>query len=385
MELAEIVADGSDQLDGLMMDDNQFRVVQDSNPTDYQVDDDLVLEIVNTLSRQGIVLNLYDLEKRNKKPGEKEEKYRKLAKTDLSTVYPAIQVSKEQLSHCVLKVYNQTAINMFGIEGLKDEGDIQKRCHAAGVSTPQLITHGHLSEGIAFMVMEYIEGENLLDVLVCQDLDDKHLPKNMRRRTPQEILRIVADYAEEIHKIHQAGVVHLDLKPENVLVQKKTDRPFVFDFGSSLYLPYTPKKKREYIMHPRNIIGSLNYAAPEVLFDKEKITPRADQYALAVFLYNMAVGKLPFAKINLNKLAEDYMKEKGHAAFVNAELEDILGEFAKFKQQDLQVSHSYMEGYQIKPGYPNNLGFIIERCGRSDPAKRPFSMAEAVEHLRRLL
>ncbi|MHC4473218.1 MAG: serine/threonine-protein kinase, partial [Planctomycetota bacterium] len=131
-------------------------------------------------------------------------------------------------------------------------------------------------ETFLFLVMEYVEGRTLRELL--RDLGSA--PEAL-------LLEIARQTATGLAAIHAAGIVHRDLKPENVLI---TDdhRVRIMDLGVA-----RPLEDLDALTHEGQFAGSLVYAAPEQ-FGRGELGPAADLYALGVLLYELATGDNPF-------------------------------------------------------------------------------------------
>jgi serine/threonine protein kinase len=147
---------------------------------------------------------------------------------------------------------------------------------AANLRHPNVITvfdFGQDERGVPYLVLEYIEGPTLAD-LMDRGLDDARIP---------ELLDQIAaglDYA------HQHGVIHRDVKPGNVLLTED-GRAVLADFGLAWLL------EGAHLTLTGGVIGTPEYMAPEQA-GGEGIDHRADVYALGVVLYEMLVGERPF-------------------------------------------------------------------------------------------
>src|SRR5262245_7756415 len=149
----------------------------------------------------------------------------------------------------------------------------------AGLSHPNLCgmyelahVHGHW-----FLVMERVEGENFVDHFL--NIAD------MAERTRQ-LRPAVAQLAEGLHHLHQAGLLHCDIKPSNVLISRE-GRVVLLDFG--LVTEWSPVDAEGRV----ELVGSLGYLAPE-RFAGRPASAAGDWYAVGVMLYESLVGRRPF-------------------------------------------------------------------------------------------
>ena len=138
-------------------------------------------------------------------------------------------------------------------------------------------------DGEKYLTMELIEGESLTRRL-ASTVD------GIRRPLPlQEIADLIDQVCAGLTAAHQSGVVHCDLKPDNLLIAKD-GRVVVTDFGIARALQQATPAKRD----PRRFDGTPMYVAPEQV-GGEAIDARADLYSLGVVLYELLTGKPPFA------------------------------------------------------------------------------------------
>src|SRR5581483_4498815 len=128
-----------------------------------------------------------------------------------------------------------------------------------------------------FLTMELVEGESLSHILARE----KRLPI-------AQAVEVALAVCEGLSAAHAAGVVHRDLKPDNVLVGKD-GRIVLTDFGIARALESVGKHTQG------SPIGTPAYMAPEQLEASPNVDARADQYAFGVMLFEMLTGALPFS------------------------------------------------------------------------------------------
>jgi len=176
----------------------------------------------------------------------------------------------------VLKMPNP---NLFADPGLfqryRRESDIARKLNHPGV---QRGMDGGQSRSEPYLVLEYIEGDNLRRVM-------RSGPAILPIDTALEWGR---QLAEALAYLHQAGIVHRDLKPENVLVT--TDgRLKIADFGTAML----EGARRLTWKHLSEALGTPDYMSPEQI-QGERGDARSDIYAWGVMMYEMLTGKVPF-------------------------------------------------------------------------------------------
>lgn len=160
----------------------------------------------------------------------------------------------------------------------------------------QIYFIGDLS-GRPYLVMEFIEGEDLSDVL-----------KREGRLPPREALRLVALAARGLHAAHKAGVIHRDIKPAN-LIRTTEGGIKITDFGIALAQDGASK-----LTGTGAIVGTPGYLSPEACLGNT-LDARSDIYSLGVVLYELLVGRLPYK----NSSPLSMMME-----IVQAEVPDLL-------------------------------------------------------------
>ena len=133
---------------------------------------------------------------------------------------------------------------------------------------------GYVEHGSDYLLMDYVEADNLKILFARQD---PVLTEN--------VAQILIDMATGLHSVHEAGYMHLDFKPENVLVSRNA-AVRVIDFDMAQPLPEKPVK---FSKNP----GTPGYMAPEQL-RRDPIDARADIYAYGVSAYELLTNRKPF-------------------------------------------------------------------------------------------
>jgi serine/threonine protein kinase len=161
--------------------------------------------------------------------------------------------------------------------------------------TTELLTHRNivkildrgLSGGYPFIIMEYMTGGTLRDLLQSRD-----------RIPGTDIISIASQLADAIDFAHSHGIVHRDIKPGNILFESNAQgRVALSDFGIAKVLGAV---ERDITAQPGGFVGSPAYLAPEALTGAN-ITKASDIYSFGVVLFEMIAGKVPF-----NELSEVY-------------------------------------------------------------------------------
>jgi len=135
-------------------------------------------------------------------------------------------------------------------------------------------------DGLHYIAMQYIEGRPLSDFVQ----PDSPLP-------PDQVALIVRKIADAMQQAHEKGIVHRDVKPDNILIDPNRE-PIVMDFGLALNVD-VPTDVR--LTQAGTIMGSPAYMPPEQIEnDLKRIGPATDIYSLGVVLYELLTGRLPF-------------------------------------------------------------------------------------------
>jgi serine/threonine protein kinase len=134
------------------------------------------------------------------------------------------------------------------------------------------------SDQLYYIVMEFVEGANLRQLLTDRLISER------------DALEFVPQIAEALQHAHEAGVVHRDVKPENVLVDA-LGRVRLVDFGlATLFGPNIARSPDD-----NRVAGTLGYMAPEQFTTPETVDHRADIYSTGVVFYELLAGELPGA------------------------------------------------------------------------------------------
>jgi eukaryotic-like serine/threonine-protein kinase len=150
--------------------------------------------------------------------------------------------------------------------------------HVAALSHPNIVQvydAGETSDGTPYMAMEYVSGGTLRDQL----LERGTLPA-------RAAATLVLQVAGALSAAHASGVIHRDVKPENVLVSESGDAK-VADFGIARATDATA------ITKTCHVLGTVRYLSPEQAMGRE-VTPASDLYSLGVLLYEALTGEAPF-------------------------------------------------------------------------------------------
>ncbi|HAV62228.1 MAG TPA: hypothetical protein DCY13_07660 [Verrucomicrobiales bacterium] len=169
--------------------------------------------------------------------------------------------------------------------------------------------HGKI-DGCLFLAMEYVESANLKQAMGIAD-----------ERLSEQVSSILIDSAEVLEYVHENGYMHLDFKPENVLLTRSGNIRLV-DFDLAQQRPEEPKK------FPKNP-GTPAYMAPEQLL-RQPIDHRVDIFAFGVTAYELLTFEKPFPGSTADEVLKnqldrsDFVKPREHNPAIPARLEAII-------------------------------------------------------------
>lgn len=173
----------------------------------------------------------------------------------------AIKVLKEEAAR------NATFLRRFELEAQNAAG-LQHR------NIAQVIDYG-THDGSAFMVMELVVGKSLASILEREKTLDE-----------RQLVSILTDTSHGLHAAHDAGIIHRDIKPGNLLVDKEGVVK-ITDFGVS------QTEEQTTLTQTGMVMGTAQYLAPELALGKPA-SPQSDIYALGIIGWEALVGSRPF-------------------------------------------------------------------------------------------
>jgi serine/threonine-protein kinase len=206
---------------------------------------------------------------------------------------------------------------------------------AAALDHPNIVKVHSVGEvgGVPYLAMSWVEGGTLA---TCGPL------------APREIATLMAKVARAVQHAHQRGILHRDLKPGNILLDKQGE-PHVADFGIARRLAADAT-----ITATGGVVGTPAYMSPEQA-SGGAVGPASDIYSLGAVLYELLTGRPPYAGTVVEVLAK------------------------------VQSRESPPEPHRVRPGADPELEAVCLKCLQNEPARRYASAGELADDLERHL
>jgi len=162
-----------------------------------------------------------------------------------------------------------------------------------------------------YFSMQYVEGQDLAEILHEGPLDERRAAGYLE------------PVARAVHQSHFCGVLHRDLKPQNVLVERQSDRPLVTDFGLAKL-----SAEQSTITREGETMETPQYMPPEQTCDASRVTEKSDVYSLGATLYHLVTGRPPFQAATIPEtmrqvLMEEPVSPRQLNTAISADLETI--------------------------------------------------------------
>lgn len=155
---------------------------------------------------------------------------------------------------------------------------------AGALSHPNIVQVYDAGEvnDVVFIVMEFVEGETLEQVL-----------KSKGPLTPEQLIRVAREVSSGLSFAHQAAIVHRDIKPSNIIIEAKSGVAKILDFGIAKFID----EEEMNLTSTGMVLGSTHYLSPEHITGKN-LDGRSDIFCLGTLLYESSTGMLPFRGSN---------------------------------------------------------------------------------------
>jgi eukaryotic-like serine/threonine-protein kinase len=202
---------------------------------------------------------------------------------------------------------------------------LQEARMAAGLSHPNIVPI-HLVEArgdLVFFVMGYVDGETLRERV-----------ERAGPLSPRLALKLLQEVAWALAYAHQRGLIHRDVKPDNIMIERATERALVTDFGIAL-----GERPGEGARPDGVVIGTARYMSPEQACG-EPVDARSDLYSLGATFFYALTGRAPFEGTTVPAILAKQVSEP--APLVRA----------------------------VRPEVPDKVASVINRCLQKEPKKR---------------
>jgi len=138
------------------------------------------------------------------------------------------------------------------------------------------VTDFGTTDGVPYIVMDFIDGTDL-----------QHVIDERGAFPEQQALQVIRDVAAALGALHDKGIIHRDMKPANVMIERATGRVILTDLGIAKDLSSSAQLTQ-------GIMGTPAFMAPEQVMDTASAGPDSDVYALGATLFNLLTGRPPF-------------------------------------------------------------------------------------------
>ena len=221
---------------------------------------------------------------------------------------------------------------------------------AAKLDHPNIVTIHEVSEyqGRPFFAMQHVEGKSLRDVIKNDELDF------------DRVIELAGQICEGLQKAHEAGIIHRDVKPSNIVVDAD-GRPKLLDFGLATV------QGGEHLTRTGSTLGTIGYMSPEQIEGKAT-DARSDLFSFGCVMYEMITGRPPF-------------KRDDQTATLKAVLQNAPEPLARYKADVPEswqlVINKLLEKdptlrYQTAAGVIADLKRIVVAAEAEDKSRRPF-------------
>ena len=273
-------------------------------------------------------------------------KYRILEKVGqggMATVYKAVHIGFDEV--CALKAISlELASDPSFVKRFAQEAALSRKLqHPNAVRVEDI---DQADDGRPFIVMEFIEGESLKQVI------DRHAPLPVAR-----VCQIAKQIAAALDAAHELGIVHRDIKPANIILTKSAggggEVAKVLDFGIAKIKEAHAAAGGTTLTRTGMSVGTPSYMSPEQAMGRtgDALDGRADLYSLGVVMYEMLSGELP-------------MQAESQVQMLMAQINTT--------PEPLRAR---------RPELPEGIAAVVMQCLEKDPARRPSSAAELIQQI----
>ncbi len=193
-------------------------------------------------------------------------------------------------------------------------------------------------DGAPYYAMRLVEGGDLAGLTKEETI------------APRMAARYMAEIARGVAAAHARGLLHRDIKPQNILIDAETDRALLTDFGLARVMAADSS-----LTHAGQVLGTPSYMPPEQVKDSSKIDQRADVYSLGGTLYQAVTGRAPFK-----------------ASDIHETLKQV-------------VADEPIPARRLNPNVPIEIDTIVAKCLEKEPERRYQTASQLADELERFL
>lgn len=241
-------------------------------------------------------------------------------------------------------INREVAVKLIRFDMISDESDkedtvkrfIREAQSAGKLQHPNIITIYEVGreKDQTFIVMQYVDGDSLKDAI-----------SSGKKFSSEEIIDMMTCLCDALDFAHQNKIVHRDIKPGNILLDK-WGRPFLVDFGVA-------RVEMSTMTQSGAIVGTPSYMSPEQIMGRP-VDARADIFSLGIIIYEMLTGKRPFEGDHITTIVYKIMNEDPQSV------------------------------RELKKDLPEGFEYILKRALAKDPQKRYQTCKELASDLRNI-
>jgi eukaryotic-like serine/threonine-protein kinase len=222
----------------------------------------------------------------------------KIGSGGMGSVYKALQPAMNRM--VAVKILHPKLANRKDLVS-RFRREARAMSHLTHPNTVKVYLYGELEDGSLYIVMEYLEGKNLNQTVRSGG------PMPIERGLP-----ILIQACNALEEAHRAGIVHRDLKPENIFITQQggmSDYAKVLDFGLAKVTEREMRPGSVILTQEGMVFGTPEFMSPEQAQGKT-LTAASDIYSLAIILYEVLTGKLPFEAKNPMEFIQLHVTQK---------------------------------------------------------------------------
>jgi serine/threonine protein kinase len=270
---------------------------------------------------------------------------RMLGEGGMGTVYHARHTVLDQ--EVAIKILDPEVARKPGVkERFIQEANIQAKLRHPHIV--QVLTATHINESIPALIMDYVDGKSLSEVL------------ELRGALPvDDALKIMEQVLSAVGYAHRQGVIHRDLKPSNVMVMASGEVR-VTDFGIAKVLGSSK------LTRTGTAMGSAHYMSPEQIRRPEAVDARSDIYSLGCVFYELLTGRPPFGEKDASGTESDFEIKSAHVNDAAPAIKTVKNDAPEW------LAELVMNMLEKQPdNRPSNCELIWKHVTAGDQADKP--------------